>query len=119
MDSSMPPEIQSYRFGNIEIDGKHYNKDVIIFPDRVRPEWWRKEGHNLFPEDLKEVFATDADLLIVGQGAYSRMQVPDATRERIAEEGFGLQVLNTRDAVDMYNQRRAKERVIAALHLTC
>jgi hypothetical protein len=119
MDSSMPPEIQSYCFGNIEIDGKFYRKDIIIFPDRVRTEWWRKEGHNLIPEDLQEVFAADADILIVGQGAYTRMRVPESTRKRITEEGFELHVLSTSDAVEMYNQRREQERVIAALHLTC
>ncbi len=115
----MPPEIQSYRFGNINIDGENYKKDVIIFPDRVRSDWWRERGHKLAPEDLREVFLNDADVLIVGQGAYSRMRVPEDTRERIEDEGFELHVMGTKDAVEMYNQRRDLERVVAALHLTC
>ncbi|MGD2057190.1 MAG: MTH938/NDUFAF3 family protein [Anaerolineales bacterium] len=115
----MPPEIQSYRFGNIKVDGESYQKDVIIFPDRVRSNWWREEGHSLVPVDLQEVFAVDADVLIIGQGAYGRMKVPQETRARIKAEGFDLVALNTKDAVETYNQRRDHERVIAALHLTC
>lgn len=115
----MPPEIQSYRFGRIQIDGESYQKDVIIFPDRVRPEWWRERGHDLAPADLEEVFSAEAEVLIVGQGAYSRMKVPDDTRARIKEEGFELHVLGTKEAVELYNQRRDQARVIAALHLTC
>lgn len=115
----MPPEIQSYRFGKIEIDGKSYRKDVIIFPERVRTKWWRDQGHNLIPEDLQEVFSVDADVLIIGQGAYSRMKVPVETRERIEHEGFKLHVMGTDEAVQLYNQERDQQPVIAALHLTC
>ena len=113
------PEIQSYRFGSIKIDGEKFSKDVIIFPDRICPEWWREEGHSLCSQDLKDVFAADADVLIIGQGAYSRMKVPGATRERIKDEGLELLVMSTIDAVETYNMRREEERVIAALHLTC
>ncbi|MGD8553230.1 MAG: Mth938-like domain-containing protein [Anaerolineales bacterium] len=119
MVNTVPPEIQSYRFGKIEIDGRSYSKDVIIYPDRVRPEWWRERGHYLVPEDLQEIFSVEGDVLIIGQGAYSRMKVPEETRQKIEEQGFKLHVLGTNEAVDLYNQRRDQERVIAALHLTC
>jgi hypothetical protein len=115
----MPPKIESYRFGNIKIDGESYQKDVIIFPDRVRSNWWRESGHSLIPADLHEVFAADADVLIVGKGAYARMKVPEETRQRVEVEGLELIAMNTKDAIELYNQRRDHERVIAALHLTC
>lgn len=115
----MPPEIQSYRFGLIQIDGERYRKDVIIFPERVRARWWRERGHNLVPKDLEEAFSVQADTLIIGQGAYGRMEVPEETRERVRDEGFELHVLSTKEAVELYNQRRDQEQVIAALHLTC
>jgi hypothetical protein len=115
----MPPKIQSYRFGKIEIDGRRYTKDVIIFPDRVRAEWWRHRGHYLVPDDLQEIFASEGDVLIVGQGAYSRMKVPEETCQEIKDQGYKLHLLGTKAAVQLYNQRRDLERVIAALHLTC
>jgi hypothetical protein len=115
----MPPKIESYRFGQIQIDGERFIKDVIIFPERVRARWWRVEGHNLMPVDLEEVFAETADTLIIGQGAYGRMKVPEETRARIMREGLELYVMGTKEAVELYNQRRDQESVIAALHLTC
>jgi hypothetical protein len=44
--------ITSYDFGHIIIDGKRYTSDLIVFPDRVKVGWWRKEGHRLQLEDL-------------------------------------------------------------------
>lgn len=115
----MTPIIGSYSFGQIEIDGERYRHDVIIYPERVHPEWWREQGHSLSVIDLEEIFGEQADVLIVGQGAYQRMQVPPKTRERIEQEGFELHVMGTAEAVDLYNSYRDKSRVIAALHLSC
>jgi len=39
--------IEHYSFGRIVIDGKEYTKDLIIYPDKIRANWWRKEGHKL------------------------------------------------------------------------
>ena len=36
------PQIESYSFGEVVIDGKRYRSDVIVFPDRVKPNWWRE-----------------------------------------------------------------------------
>ena len=33
--------IQSYRFGHIQIDGKDYRNDVKLIGKRVVSEWWR------------------------------------------------------------------------------
>ena len=46
--------IDSYHFGQIMINGEKYSSDVIIFPDRVQGEWWRKKGHELGLEDISE-----------------------------------------------------------------
>jgi hypothetical protein len=28
--------------------------DLIIYPERIDANWWRREGHRLTPEDLPE-----------------------------------------------------------------
>ena len=48
--------IDSYSFGEIVINGKRYTSDVIIFSDSVDDNWWRKSGHLLHKDDLKEGF---------------------------------------------------------------
>jgi hypothetical protein len=47
--------IDSYRFGNIVIDGVNYSSDVIILGGIVQANWWRKRGHLLSAEDLQPV----------------------------------------------------------------
>jgi len=115
----MTMEIQSYRFGEIVIDGKAYNSDVIIFPNRVRDSWWRKEGHRLQPEDVKEIIEFKPELLIIGTGASGCMQVPEDTVESIESKGIQLKIEKTGDACSTYNNIKNKGKVVAAFHLTC
>lgn len=113
------PRMKDYRFGYIVINGQEHEKDVIVLPDRVIGGWWRKEGHRLHAGDLEAVFEAAPDTLIVGQGAYGRMQVPEETRHAIEQAGIRLIVKPTGEAVQNYEALRQEEKVAAALHLTC
>ena len=79
------PHIDSYHFGKIVIDGQTHSKDVILLPDRVIANWWRNEGHKLSMNDLEDVLAAKPQGLVVGQGAYSRMQVPAQVKTELEE----------------------------------
>ena len=116
---SSPPEIQALRFGRIVIDDVAFNRDVIIFPDRVRSNWWRRAGHNLVIEDLAEALEGDPEIMILGRGVFGRMKVSDDVRELITERGIELVVFRTAGACKAYNELRERRRVIAALHLSC
>ena len=113
------PTIETIRFGKIIIDGHAYNRDVIVLPDRVLPNWWRVEGHSLSFEDLQQAFTDDLDLLIIGTGMFNRMKVPDEVQEKVEAEGIEMSILATREACDLYNQAREEKRVAAAIHITC
>ena len=116
---SSPPEIQACRFGRIVIDDAVYKRDVIIFPDRVQSDWRRIDGHNLALDDLVEVLENDPEAIILGQGAFGRMKVPDDVREGITERGIELLMFRTDEACKAYNEMRVWQRVIAALHISC
>jgi len=111
--------IESYRFGQVAIDGKTYTSDVIIYPDRVEANWWRRHGHRLALEDLKGIVAEEARTLIVGTGSSGLMRVPPETMGYLASKGFEVIVQNTHDACQTYNRLSEQGAVIAALHLTC
>jgi hypothetical protein len=113
------PEIESYRFGRIVVDGQTYDRDLVLLPDRVVEGWWRQEGHVLHTADLQAVFDAAPSVLVVGQGAYGRMKIPDETRQALQEAGIELIAFSTPRAVDRYNALREKKSVAAALHLTC
>ena len=115
----MPPQIEAYDFGRITIDGRDYGSDLIITPDGVRSDWWRKEGHGLHPEDLGAVLEPPPETLIIGCGASGLLSVPDETRRWVAEKGIELVDLPTRAACERYNELSKDARVVAGLHLTC
>ncbi len=112
--------VEGYRFGRIVVSGKEYTSDVIIYPDRVRAGWWRKEGHYLHMEDLEEVLEFNPEVLVIGTGASGAMRVPGDLVEELERRGIKVIVERTEDACKTFN-RLAEEgkRVVAALHLTC
>jgi hypothetical protein len=109
--------IESYDFGRIVIDGRTYTSDVIIFPDRVLDSWWRKEGHNLDIEDLKEVIEFGPEILVVGTGYSGIMKVKDETREFLESKGIKVIVKKTKGACDILNSLGTD--AVGAFHLTC
>jgi hypothetical protein len=117
--ASSPQRIDSFRFGKIVVDGTVYTKDLILTPEGVRENWWRKEGHGLHPEDLDGVLDPLPDILIVGCGALGVLKVPEATREWIREQGIQIREARTGAACDLYNEIAGTARVVAGLHLTC
>jgi hypothetical protein len=112
--------IDGYSFGRIVIKGREYDHDVIVYPDRIKPNWWRKEGHRLYPEDLESVIDYKPEYLIIGCGASCRMDVPEETRKYLEDKGIKVIVLNTYEAYKKYNDMvKDGYKVVAALHLTC
>ncbi len=114
--------IESYKFGSIVIDGKSYGSDVIIFPDRVLGGWWRREGHRLFVEDLKEVFGAEPkpEVIVVGTGNSGLMKVSTEMEEKLRSSGIELVAEPTKAACRTFNELlKSGRRVVAALHLTC
>ncbi|HIQ22802.1 MAG TPA: hypothetical protein EYH34_16375, partial [Planctomycetes bacterium] len=79
--------IDSYEFGRIVIDGQTFTSDVIIFPDRVDANWWRKEGHRLQLADLEGIWEAQPELLVVGTGATGRMEVAPEVARRLSDQG--------------------------------
>jgi hypothetical protein len=111
--------IDSYDFGRITIDGKRYSTDLLVFPDKVKTGWWRKEGHRLQIADLKEVLEAKPEVLVVGTGYLGMMAVPPETRKHIESEGIQLVVQKTAEACKTFNRLVESRTVVAALHLTC
>jgi hypothetical protein len=47
--------LEDYSFGRLTVDGQEHTRDLIVLPDRVVSDWWRREGDSLAMEDLDEV----------------------------------------------------------------
>lgn len=113
-------QIDSYSFGSMTVDGKPYEADLIIFPDRIKSNWWRKEGHSLGIEDLDEVINYKPEILVVGKGASSCMGIPSSTKKALKEKQIDLIDENTEIATRLFNEQIKKcKRIVGAFHLTC
>jgi hypothetical protein len=110
--------IDGYEFGRVTIDGREETRDVIVLPDRVVRDWWRKDGHGLVLEDLRDVLEELPERLLVGTGAHGRLQPDPGTLETLRARGIDVEVLPTAEAVERY-AGLDPQKTAAALHLTC
>jgi hypothetical protein len=113
--------IDSYQFGRISIDQRTYTKDVIIFPDRVQANWWRREGHLLQLEDLESaVKEVNPEIVVVGKGKFAVMKVSSEVKDYLQSRNIALRAEKSDKAVEIFNQlTRSGKRVLGAFHLTC
>jgi hypothetical protein len=112
-----PLRIDSYAFGRIVVSGREFRRDVILWPRRLYPSWWRAVGHELCVADLEMVGVPP--LLVVGTGASGRMRVRPEVHEWAEREDVRLVVGLTAEACEAFNKAVESEDVVAALHLTC
>jgi hypothetical protein len=113
-------KINSYSFGSIVIDGKTYTKDIIVSDNVLNPNWWRKEGHSLAVEDIKEILEDECEVIVIGTGYDGEMVVPLETKKHIESLGIDIITKKTTEAVKTYNKLLEDGRkVIGAFHLTC
>jgi len=112
--------IEQYSFGSITIGGRTYKNDLIIYPDRIQDDWWRKEGHLLQLEDIGGILQKRPDVLVVGRGESAKMRVDAAVWETLSKMGIELIAAPTEQACDEFNRFMEQgKKVVAALHLTC
>jgi hypothetical protein len=111
--------IDSYDFGRVAIDGKEFTRDVVIFPDRIEGNWWRKEGHMLNVGDVTQIVEAKPEALIVGTGYSGMMKIHPRTELYLKSCGIKLIATKTEQACKTYNDLYKSKRIVAAFHLTC
>jgi hypothetical protein len=102
----------------VTIDGHEHTRDVIVLPDRVIANWWRREGHSLALEDLAEVLHELPRHLVIGCGADGRLRPDPSVVAALRRRGVEVQMLRTGEAVTRYGELDERDAA-AALHLTC
>jgi hypothetical protein len=111
--------INSYKFGQINVDGKEYTNDIIIVPAGLMDKWWRRTGHELSTEDIQPVLDAHPEVLIVGTGASGMLRVLPEVKDTLSEKGIELIIETTQEACKVFNEISTKRKAAAALHLTC
>ena len=113
-------KIDSYRFGEMVVEGKRYTADVIVFPESVQTHWRRAEGHALALGDLDTVVEAEPEVLVVGTGNPGYLRVLPETEAYLRQQGIRLLAEPTAQAWQTYNRLASgTAKVVAAFHLTC
>lgn len=110
--------LEGYSFGRLTVDGQEHTRDLIVLPERVVSDWWRREGHSLVIEDLDEVLDELPARLVLGVGAYGRLRPDPRAVVELERRGVEVECLPTDAAVRRYGEFDER-RTAAALHLTC
>ncbi len=114
--------INDYRFGRITIDGKDYTGDIKIIRGKIIPQWWRKQGHLLQIDDIRDILNAAPQVLVVGTGAAGVMRIDPEVKKKLEKNGVSLRAAKSPEAVEIFNrllEEIGPEKVSLAIHLTC
>ena len=112
--------IEAYSFGSMTILGENHRNDLKIIDKQIIGNWWRKEGHAVYAEDIDDILFSTVEMLVVGTGAYGSMRVTEEAVQALEGRGIKLVAVPTKDAVSVFNTLLTQgKRVAGAFHLTC
>jgi hypothetical protein len=117
------PRIVRLAWGSIEVEGFGRFRDAKIYPGGAK-EWdWRETGTRhvpgIQPADVEELLVHEPTSIILSQGMLKRLKVCPETLELLEQRGVRSHVLATAEAVALFNERRAHERITGLFHTTC
>ena len=113
------PEIKSYAFGKMTIEGDVFTSDLIIFPNgKIQADWVRRAGHVLSFCDLDRLILEKPVMIVVGTGAHGRMAIDPELIDKLGAMEIETRSFRTDKAVTHFNRYR-EQRVSACFHLTC
>ena len=121
------PEIAVIQWGHIEIKTPQRNKlykDAKLFPGGSKTWDWNETGTGhwagIQPGDIEDLLEHGARKIILSQGYYKRLNVSEKTIKKLEQSGVECHILETREAVEKYNQLVYNDEPVAALiHSTC
>ena len=117
------PAIASIAWGRMEVAELGAGKDFKLYPGGGR-EWdWGETGTRhqpgIQPADVEELLAHGATVIVLSKGMDQQLHVDPATLTYLSERGVQVHVLETRQAVKVYNELAPRVPVGGLFHSTC
>ena len=112
--------IEKYSSGRIIVNDFTYHRDLKIIQGQVVDSWWRKTGHRVDVDDMKDVLDASPDIIVIGTGYAENMRLSEDLVSEIRQRDIALIAENTDKAVRTFNDLFSKgKNVSGAFHLTC
>ncbi len=117
------PRISQLSWGRLETEDGRSFKDAKLFPGGARAWDWRETGTHhapgIQPADVAELIEHGAEAVVLTMGIWKRLQVCPETLQTLRERGIAAHVLQTEEAVRLYNELCDKAPVGGLFHTTC
>ena len=127
MDEQAISLITSLSWGRMEVttgaEVRHF-KDCKVWPGGAAAWNWNETGTQhepgIQPADVEAVLAKGVDVVILSRGVYSRLGICPETESLLHARGIEVHTLQTREAVELYNDLARQGCKVAGLfHSTC
>lgn len=126
MSNETSPEIERLSWGTVEVadaSGTASYKDAKLWPGGSRGWDWNETGTShrpgIQPADVRELVEKGAETVVLSKGQNRRLQVKSETLDWLEDEGVEVEVLETNEAVERYNELAGDQPVGALIHSTC
>jgi hypothetical protein len=117
------PKIVDLSWGRMEVDGLGIEKDWKLYPGGGRPWDWSETGTKHVPgvqvADVEELVAYGATVVVLSLGMDRRLHVDQATLRYLEERSVEVHMLETREAVKVYNDLAEDNALAGLFHSTC
>jgi hypothetical protein len=117
------PKIVDLSWGRMEVDGLGIEKDWKLYPGGGRPWDWSETGTEHVPgvqvADVEELVAYGATVVVLSLGMDRRLHVDQATLRYLEERSVEVHMLETREAVKVYNDLAEDNALAGLFHSTC
>jgi hypothetical protein len=124
--SEHTPVVQDLSWGEVTVEEAgqmHQYRDAKLWPGGSRNWDWNETGTSHTPgiqvADVRELVENGADHVILSKGQNNRLQVKSETIDWLEQQGVEVDVMESNDAVQAYNNLAGDEDVGALIHSTC
>ena len=115
-----PITIDRCAFGTLVINGTPYEDDLIIRPDgTILAPWYRRRGHQLSMDDLKELIEGSPEAIVMGTGMSGGVVPDPGLEDQLARLAIEFIAKPNETAVEIFNGLAREKRLGAGFHLTC
>jgi hypothetical protein len=117
------PLILDISWGHMEVEGLGVGKDFKLYPGGGRLWDWSETGTRhtpgIQPEDVEELIAHGATTVVLSRGMDEQLQVDPRTLQMLDQLAITAYVVETREAVKVYNELIEVRPVGGLFHSTC
>ena len=111
------PTIQKFEYGNVVIEKKYFNNDVVVRADGSFGQWSHSNEHEITAADIEKELKDQPSTVIFGIGTIGKMIVSSEAIDWLEQSNIEVISSKTEKAIEAFRQISGKGKVTAFLHI--